>query len=921
MAPNGRDSRRERLNLMPTPILVTKLFIPTPRDAVVPRRRLLELLDQGVDRDVTILCAPAGFGKTTLLSAWVAASDRQVAWVSLDPTDSDPTRFLTYVIAGLEAIAPGLADHWLQALQSPQPPPTESVLVALLNEISSSPTQLILVLDDYHAVDSAAVDTALAFLLEHLPPQLHLIISSRQDPGLPLARLRARGQLTEVRAADLRFTPAETAEYLTSVMGLRLTGNDIATLERRTEGWIAGLQLAALSIREHHDAAEFIRGFAGDHRYIADYLVGEVLGRQPDDVRDFLIRTAVLDQMSGPLCDAVTGQQHSHARLEALYRGNFFLVPLDDQRHWYRYHHLFGELLRAYLTEEQSGQVPALHRRASQWFEHHGSLADAVRHSLAAGDVEHVADLVERAAPELSQARQEATLLTWLRALPDDVLRHRPVLNASYAGVLLACGVLVDVEARLDEAERWLAPDAPVSDRVVVDQVRFRRLPGAIAMWRAGAALMRGDEVGTVTHARQALDIAADDDHLTRGGAAALLGLTFWGNGHLDEAFVSYTECIEQLRKQGHLADMVACAITLADIRIDQGRLGDAMAIYATGLQLATTSGGSVLRGAADMHVGMSELSFERGDLAAARQQLTRCEERGESLGLPQNPYRRRVAEAHLQQADGDLAGAVQLLVEAERVYDSDFSPKLRPVPARKARVWVAQDRVDDALGWAQEHGLSAQDELCYVREFEHITLARVLLAQHRHDAGPPSSPRSVMDLLERLLYAADDGGRTGSVIEILVLQALGHHLYGATGAALVPLERALALAEPEGYVRTFLDAGAGITDLLHVAAQQGMAPDYVRRLLAAGGRSHESASSKQVLIDPLSKRELDVLRLLGSDLSGPQIARELVVSLHTVRSHTKSIYAKLGVNNRRTAVRLAEELDLMQTTGRSRLP
>ena len=494
------------------------------------------------------------------------------------------------------------------------------------------------------------------------------------------------------------------------------------------------------------------------------------------------------------------------------------------------------------------------------------------------------------------------------------------MLNASYAGVLLACGVLVDVEARLDEAERWLAPDAPASDRVVVDQVSFRRLPGAIAMWRAGAALMRGDEVGTVTHARQALDIASDDDHLTRGGAAALLGLTSWGNGHLDEAFASYTECIEQLRKEGHLADMVACAITLADIRIDQGRLRDAMAIYATGLQLATTSGGSVLRGASDMHVGMSELHFEYGDLAAARQQLARCGQRGESLGLPQNPYRRRVAEAHLQQADGDLDGAGQLLVEAERLYDSDFSPKLRPVPARIARVWVAQDRLNDALGWAHEHGLSAQDELCYVREFEHITLARVLLAQHRHAGGPPSSLHPVMDLLERLLYAADDGGRTGSVIEILVFQALGQHVHGVTGAALVPLERALALAEPEGYVRTFLDAGAGITDLLHIAAQQGMAPDYLRRLLAADN-SNDSATSKQVLIDPLSDRELDVLRLLGSDLSGPQIARELVVSLHTVRSHTKSIYAKLGVNNRRTAVRLAEELALLRTTTRGRLP
>ena len=410
------------------------------------------------------------------------------------------------------------------------------------------PEALVLVLDDYHAVDAASVDAAVAFLLEHLPPSLRLVISSRQDPDLPLARLRARGQLMEVRAADLRFEPAEVAEYLTSAMGLTLTVDDIAILERRTEGWIAGLQLAALSLREHADASEFTGNFAGDHRYIVDYLVGEVLNRQPDDVRSFLLRTAVLDRLSGPLCNAVTGQDDGGLTLQALDRNNFFVVPLDDRRQWCRYHHLFADVLRVYLNDERPGEVPSLHLRASRWFEHNGSLAEAIRHALAAQDFGCVADLVEKAAPALSQARQEATLLTWLRALPEEVFWNRPVLSASYAGVLLSCGMPADVDARLHAAERWLDPDADVLDRIVVDEDRLRQLPGAIEMWRAGACLLQGDPAGTAAHARRALVLACDDDHLTRGGAAALLGLTCWGNGQLDEAYGRYTECVEHLR-------------------------------------------------------------------------------------------------------------------------------------------------------------------------------------------------------------------------------------------------------------------------------------------------------------------------------------------------------------------------------------
>src|SRR5437588_4409857 len=441
---------------MPTPILATKLYIPRLRPNVVSRPHLLERLNEGLQRKLTLIAAPAGFGKTTLISAWVAGCDRQVAWLSLDKGESDPTLFLTYLVAALQTIAPTIGEGVLGALQSPQPPPTESILTPLLNGITAIPDNFVLILDDYHVIDAKAIDHALTFLLEHLPPQMHLVIATREDPQLPLARLRARGHLTELRAADLRFTASEVAAFLTQVMGLNLSAADIAALEDRTEGWIAGLQLAALSMQGHQDVPGLIRAFAGDHRYIVDYLVEEVLQRQPAPVRSFLLQTAILDRLNGPLCDAVTGQEEGNARLEALERGNFFVVPLDDRRHWYRYHHLFAEVLSAPLMAQPRDQVATLHRRASEWYERHGSAVDAIRHALAAAEFARAADLVELAVPAMGRSRQEATVLGWLKALPDELVRARPVLSVHYAGALLLTGELEGVEVRLRDAEQWL---------------------------------------------------------------------------------------------------------------------------------------------------------------------------------------------------------------------------------------------------------------------------------------------------------------------------------------------------------------------------------------------------------------------------------------------------------------------------------
>ena len=911
---------------MAGPLLETKLHVPRWRRSLVARPRLSERLSRGAESALTLVSAPAGFGKTTLLAEWLAAAPfdgRSVAWLSLDQRDNDPALFWTYLVAALKTAAPGVGAGALALLQPPEPP-GEAGLVTLLNDLDAISDDVVLVLDDYHVIGARDVQNGMAFLLEHLPPRIHLVIASRADPALPLARLRGRGELAEIRAADLRFTPGEAAAYLNEVMGLVLTAADVAALEGRTEGWIAALQLAALSLQGREDTAAFIDGFAGDDRYIVDFLAEEVLQRQPEHVQHFLLQTSILDRLSGPLCDAVTGQDGGKARLMALERGNLFLVPLDDRRRWYRYHQLFADVLQARLQDEQPDDVPDLHRRASAWHEQNGEPSETIRHALAAGDFDRAADLVELAIPAMLRSRQEAAVLGWFKLLPDEVVRVRPVLSVGFAGALLSGGEFEGVEARLRDAEHWLdeatgirqGSHGPAAEMVVVDDAEFRRLPAAIELYRAAQALVRGDGSGTVRHARRALELSPADDHLCRASAAALMGLAFWASGDLEAGHSAYAECMAGLRRAGHIADTFGCAIALADIRRAQGRLGEAMRTYEQALQRASQPGGAVLRGTADMYVGMSEVHRERDDLPAATEHLLRSQELGEHNGLPQNRYRWRVAMARIREAEGDLDGARDLLNEAERLYVGDFFPNVRPVPALRARVQIAQGELGEALGWARERGLSVEDDLSYLREFEHITLARVLLARYAAERAERSIQEATR-LLERLLRAAEEGQRTGSVIEILVLQALTHQAREDIPAALASLRRAVMLAEPEGYVRIFADEGPPMASLLRAAAKQGTARNYVRRLLAAVNKTEDGMPASQGLIEPLSERELDVLRLLGTDLGGPEIARELVVSLNTVRTHTKNIYAKLGVNNRRAAVRRARELDLSRTGDR----
>ena len=888
----------------PATLVETKLRPPRRRRRVVHRPRLARRL---VGRDqpaLTLVSAPAGFGKTTLLSDWVADEpDRATAWVSLDAADNDPVVFVSYVVAALRGVVSDIGATTLSLLRS-APSTLQAAMTALINELDALRTEILLVLDDYHVIESTEIHDALAFLLEHLPPSVQLVVASRFDPPFPLGRLRARGDLAEIRAADLRFTTEEVGAYFNGAMGLGLTDDNVDALEARTEGWIAALQLAGLSMRGRADVDTFIDSFAGDDRFVFDYLAEEVLERQPEGVRSFLLQTAVLGRLTGPLCDAVTGGTGGAAMLDELDRANLFLVPLDDRRLWYRYHHLFGDVLRARLVGQHPQLVPELHRRASAWYGEHGDLPEAITHAMAGGDPQSAARLIELAMPAMRRGRQEATLRRWLEALPPGLVDDRPVLCMSLIGARMASGDATGVDLMLANVEGWLEgrrDEAPI----VFDHNEFARLPAQVAMYRAGLALLSGDIAGTAAYATRVVELAAPSDHLLLGAAAALTGLALWSVGELEAGRTRYAEAVQHFVDADFIPDVLGCSLALGDIQVAQGRLDRAKATFEAGLEHARHQPG--LRGTADMHIGLSELYLERNDLEHADVHLQASHALGEHAGLPQHAYRWRVAAARLFAAQGDHNAALEMLDEAERLYNTDFSPSVRPIPALKARAQLAAGDLASAHRWTADSGLAASDDIAYVREYEYITLARTLLAEGR---DRPSVDAATV-LLERLLAAAHQSGRIASTIEILVLLSRAHHIRGRDREAATALETALVLATPEGYVRVFLDAGPEITSLLQGASVDGAAgAPHARRLLAMVP-SNRHRPSHCGLVDQLSSRELDVLRLLRSDLSGPDIARELLVSLNTLRTHTKNIYAKLGVNSRRAAIRRAAELGL----------
>ncbi|WP_406830625.1 LuxR C-terminal-related transcriptional regulator [Pedococcus sp. KACC 23699] len=908
-------------------VLGTKLHRPVPRRELVPRPRLTDRMVAGAHPRLVLVSAPAGSGKTTLLSQWLdttAAGDR-VAWVSLDEADNDPRRFLEHLVAALQTV--GDFDEAVERVTSAGPVPADAVMESVVNELDLQPRGIVIALDDYHVVEAPEVQRAVAFLLDHLPPHAVLAIATRADPALPLARLRARGELVEVRGVDLRFTPDEAGSFLSDVMGLRLDDVQVAALESRTEGWATGLQLAGLSLRGVEDTARFVEDFTGSHRFVLDYLVEEVLRHQPEPVRRFLLETSVLDQLTGPLCDALTGAADGSATLEMLDRGNVFVIALDDERRWYRYHHLFADALKARLGAGSPLRVPLLHRAARDWYAAQRRPEDALRHALLAEDPERAADLLEALLPDVRRERRDVELREWLVALPDDTVRGRGLLATYRAWSSLVEGDLDGVEGWLSHAEAALVANPAVAapDASVAALEELRTLPATVAIFRASAAQAHGDTDASERHARRALELTGPADHMARGGALGFLGLAAWARGDLTAAVPAFSRAVDSLAGAGDVADELGSAVVLGSMWLARGRPDEARRLYSRALSTAQRHPGDALTTLGDLHVGLADVLLEQGDLAAAAEHLATARSLGESTSLFENRYRWFVAAARLRRAQGDLEAAVDLLDRAQQLHLPGFFPELHPVAAQRARVRIAQGRLADATDWARTREVEQVDEPGYLDEYDQLTLVRLLLARHR--AGDPGAGddqvahersgdgRAPLDearfRLERLVPDAAKGGRDGSLVEIWMLQALVQDAAGDRRAALSHLEAALVRAVPAGFVGLFLDEGEPMDRLLATAERMPTAGADARTLRHAAYR-RVVAVPAPTAVEGLSDREREVLVLLATALSGPEIARELFVSVNTLRTHTKHIFTKLDVRTRRAAVSRASELGLI---------
>ena len=905
-------------------LLTTKISVPPVRLNMVTRPRLTQRMNTALGGALTLIVAPAGWGKTTLLSAWHADASPgawPLAWISLDAGDNDPIRFWTYVISALDTLHPGVGETPLALMYASSSPPIEDVLASLLNALIQLPTETVLVLDDYHLIEAQPIHDALTYLVEHLPPNVHLVIASRSDPLLPLARLRARSALTELRAANLRFTADETTAFLTEVMGLSLSAEQVTALEARTEGWIAGLHLAALSLQGRDDVASFIASFTGSHRYVVDYLVEEVLSRQSEEVQDFLLRTCLLDRLSGPLCDAVRGREDSQRLLERVERSNLFLVALDEERQWYRYHHLFAEVLRSRLQQQQPLVVPDLHRRASSWYEQHKLFDEAVTHALAIPDVEHAARLIEQYAQFTNFPSQFQALLGWLNKLPDALVRSQPSLCLMHAITLMLTHQLEKSSARLQDAERGLQENIPAEQR--------RTILGQVAAFRSQLARLVGDHERCVPLAHQALELLPETKEMSltlmlHASALVTAANAYLVDGDMTPAAERFVETtVASVRALGNLPTTMRSISNLARLQLLQGRLRQAAVTIEQAAQLAPGHGGlQALINGADYYFILGDVRREWNQLDRAEQQLV------QGMGLVKETAtadaemitRGYLALARLQQARGESNQALATLDAFAQVADQrGFAPALLAHGAAvRAQVELAQGNLAAAIHWAETHGLSEASDLSYPREQEYLTLVRVRNAQGREHPASPFLSQALV-LLERLQEDAEAKMRMRSMLEILILRALALEAQGDRPGALTALVRALVLAEPEGYIRLFIDEGIPMATLLRQAHMHDIVPGYVAHLLAAFEQTGASLqlpdSNARPLVEPLTAREREVLQLLVDGASNREIAHHLVLSVNTVKKHVLNLCGKLGVQSRAQAVARARTLNLLLGT------
>ncbi len=906
-------------------LLMTKFSAPPARANLVARPRLLDQLAAGLERAFTLISAPPGFGKTSLLSQWVQHSTMPVTWVTLEEADNDPVRFWHSIIIALQLAHPRISSHPQVALHTPQQTAIEASLTALINTLAALPEPFALILDDYHLIEASIIHQSLAFLLDHLPAQMRLVIASRTDPPLPLAHLRARNQLTELHAADLRFDADEAASFLNQAMQLNLPKEAITALTTRTEGWIAGLHLAALSLRGRKDTAGFIAAFTGSHRYIFDYLTNEILNQQPEQIQEFLLHTSLLDRLSGPLCKAVTGQPQAQALLERLEQANLFLVPLDDERRWYRYHQLFAEVLRDRLQRLQPEIIPHLHHRAAEWYAHNSLIPQAVSHALAAHDLEHAAELIEAVAETMLKRGEGTTLLRWIEALPEAVLRARPRLSFFHAGVLIVVGRSDAAEARLQTLERELSIDNDPAPVLTSPEIQV--IVGEISAARAIVAAYEGDIEQTIALNRQALEHLPETELFGRSVLAASLGAAYWWSGNLAEADHAFAKARVISQKAGNAHAGVASLCGQGYLQMLWGRLHHAVELFRQAIQEATEPDGQILPVASLAYAGLGEVFYQWNELYQAEQALMEAIRFAKEWGDPRTLSYAQAILAHVRHTQGQREGTLQLLDQAEQIAQQHHITQLiTTIPASRAWLSLKQGDLDAASRWANIWGPTWEARPHYSRdlEFASLVLARVRIALGQFEKAHT--------LLAYMLNVARATKRTGSIIEVLALQALVYQKQGHTTQALATLCNALLLAAPEGYIRIFADEGAPMATLLLqiVEAQRRgrqanwqppISLEYLRTLLAAyeqkGGE--ERAFPRRRLQESeieathlLSEREMEVLRLLASGLSNQEIADRLVVAVSTVKWHIKHIYARLQAHSRTQAIKQARILRLL---------
>jgi LuxR family maltose regulon positive regulatory protein len=894
---------------MTAPLLQTKFYIPPTRPESVPRARLIDQLNAGRRHKLTLISAPAGFGKTTLLGEWARASSstqRHVVWLTLDEDDNDPLRFLAYLVTAFHQADEHIGSGLLIALQTPRPAPQKELLTLLINQLGAAEVEFVLVLDDYHVIDNPIIHEGIAYLLDHRPTNLRLVIATRADPALPLARLRGRGQLTELRQADLRFTQQEAIEFLTRAMGVNLSADAAATLAAHTEGWIAGLQMAAVSMQHRQDTASFVQAFTGSNRHILDYLVDEVLHQQSDRIQTFLLKTSILDRMCAPLCAAVLAQDGSddcQGVLDYLERANLFVIPLDDRRAWFRYHRLFADLLLKQLQQLHPNQVQDLHRRAGAWYEGEGLIEEAIDHAIAANDFQHAVELIEGAAEETMMRSQVATFLGWMDALPAQVTCVSSRLCALHAGaMMMASRPLAEVEARLQDAE-----DADTENTAV----------GEIAAFRAFIAVLQGQTDQGIELANRALAYLPERDALLRSLVLDNLGMAYTFRSNIPAAVDALEEASRVSLESGNVMIAAGALGNLAGLHLMKGELHRAAEIYRRTLALSVDEDGNPLPVAGKVMLGLGELERQWNNLDAAAHYLAEGTDLvnqfaaiGAIIGY--------TSLAMVKQAQGEEDAANELIQKAWHAATQFDTSQMDDslVAACEARIRIAQGDLQAASRWATERDLDAETVAAALakkgfydlQELEYLTLARLCIAQGQAEQA--------LAILTPLLERAERLGRIRRVIEILVLQARALDISGEREAAGLTLARALTLGESEGYARVFLDEGQPMATMLRRVAARGVTPDYTSRLLASFKGPQPTGTRppgpKSPLAEPLTDREQEILRLLATHLTSTEIADELIISPNTVRYHIKNIYGKLNVHNRSAAVERAAEIGLI---------